>query len=154
MTYKTDCLGESNGNEIATYIGVTVSGIDRSGARGPRATKVNIDVGRVKQSTPQPFKERGPGMSGHQKENENSYRPSRSERLDPRYLEIQEARRRMVLCAIKSSCADRSHTYFWVLMIWGASALALSPFQRFTFASVFAAFIALAWATVHNVRRI
>ena len=58
MTYRTDCLGESNGNEIAIYIGVTVSGIDRSGARGPRATKVNIDVGRVQQSTPQPFKER------------------------------------------------------------------------------------------------
>ena len=61
MTYRTDCLGESNGNEIAIYISVTVSGIDRSGARGPRATKVNIDVGRVQQSTPQPFKERGPG---------------------------------------------------------------------------------------------
>ena len=95
-------------------------------------------------------------MSGHQKANEYfvSNRANRSERLDPRYIEIQSARRKMVLCAIRSSYADRSQTYHWVPMIWGASALALAPFQGVMFASVFAAFIALAWATVHNLRRI
>lgn len=94
-------------------------------------------------------------MSRQQKANQSlfSRRPTRSERLDPRYLENQEAHRRMVLSAVQSSYADRDHTYFWAIIIWGASTLALSPFQRFTIASMFAAFIALAWATVHNVRR-
>jgi hypothetical protein len=77
----------------------------------------------------------------------------RTERLDPRYLEHQEARRKMVLCTIQSSYSNRSDTVLWAFMIWAASAFALAPFQRFTVASAFAVFVALAWTTVHKVRR-
>jgi len=76
-----------------------------------------------------------------------------TERLDPRYLELQEARRRMALSSLRSSYASGGDTHLWAFLIWAASVFALAPFQRFAVASAFAVLITLAWTAVHNARR-
>ena len=78
---------------------------------------------------------------------------TQTERLDPRYLENQEMRRKMVLVTLQRSYADRGQTYIWSMIIWIVSTLALSLFQRLTIASFLAAVITLTWTGVHNVRR-
>lgn len=94
-------------------------------------------------------------MIGRQNSNSRTFIFSRkrTEQLDPRYLEVHEARRKMALISLQSSYASRSDTHLWAFMIWAASAFALAPFQTLTVASVFALLIALAWTTVHNARR-
>jgi hypothetical protein len=119
----------------------------------------NIDANRVKKFESAPLDDREKTVQElrrQQKANRRSFRhqSNRTERLDPRYIEEQQAHRSMLLGRLKASYAERNDTPFWALMVWMLSTLALSPFARIALASGFALFIAIAWAIFHRVRRV
>ena len=79
---------------------------------------------------------------------------SQTYRMDPRYIEYQEARRSTLLRRLKASYADQGDTFGWAMIVWSASIIALSPFLGMLAAAVLSIAIALAWAGVHRVRHI
>lgn len=80
-------------------------------------------------------------------------RPRGTERLDPRYVEYQHSRRRLLFEAIKESYADPSDTLLWAVMVWTMCVIALLPFWGKIAACTLAAFISLIWTGVHRFRR-
>ena len=79
-------------------------------------------------------------------------RLGRMERLDPRYVEYQYARRRMLFEILKESYADSNDTLLWAVMVWTISVIALLPFWGKLAACTVALAISLVWTGVHRFR--
>lgn len=76
------------------------------------------------------------------------------QQLDPRVIEVQEARRRALRIALRESYACREHTLGWSLVVFLIIWLTLSPFGGVAPAALFACLGSLFWAAVHRARRL
>lgn len=79
---------------------------------------------------------------------------TRLEQMDPRFIELREARKKMLIWALKGSYARKSDTLYWALLVCITIFVILSPIRGIQSAFLYALGSAALWTMVHRVRRI
>jgi hypothetical protein len=89
-----------------------------------------------------------------ERESSIQFRMQRLDERDPRCLELEAARRRMLISRLKASYADRNETYIWAILVFLISGFILIPLLGIPWGSAFSALTTLAWTVVHRIRRV